>query len=66
VDLLGSMVTAASSQRRKLLRKNRKEVTGEALLEAAGIPPTARAEDVPVEDWVRLVNLLGASRQPAA
>ncbi|HTH39291.1 MAG TPA: 16S rRNA (adenine(1518)-N(6)/adenine(1519)-N(6))-dimethyltransferase RsmA [Rhodocyclaceae bacterium] len=66
VDLLGSVVTAAFSQRRKMLRKNLKEVTGEALLEAAGIPPTARAEDVPVEDWVRLVNLLGASRQPAA
>jgi len=62
VDLLGTVVTAAFTQRRKMLRKNLKEVTGEALLEEAGIPPTARAEDVPVEDWVRLVNLLEKSR----
>ncbi|GAB2180155.1 16S rRNA (adenine(1518)-N(6)/adenine(1519)-N(6)) -dimethyltransferase RsmA [Denitratisoma sp. agr-D3] len=66
VALLGSVVTAAFSQRRKMLRKNLKEVTGEALLEQAGIAPTARAEDVPVEDWVRLVNLLADARRNAA
>ena len=62
VALLGTVVTAAFTQRRKMLRNNLKDVAGEALLEQAGIAPTARAEEVPVEDWVRLVNLLTASR----
>jgi len=66
VDLLGKVVTAAFTQRRKMLRKNLKDVTGEALLEEAAIPPTARAEDVPVESWVRLVNLLEKSKAGAA
>ncbi len=56
--LLGQVVSAAFSQRRKMLRNTLKELGGEALLESLGIAPTARAEDVPVADYVRLANHL--------
>jgi hypothetical protein len=35
-----------------------------ALLEAAGIPPTARAEDISVEGFVALARALHSSRHP--
>lgn len=56
--LLGQVVSAAFSQRRKMLRNTLKELGGEALLDSLGIAPTARAEDVPVADYVRLANHL--------
>lgn len=55
---LEQVVAAAFSQRRKMLRNTLKELGGEAWLEAHGIPPTARAEDVPVADYVALANSL--------
>ncbi|RTL51421.1 MAG: 16S rRNA (adenine(1518)-N(6)/adenine(1519)-N(6))-dimethyltransferase RsmA [Rhodocyclaceae bacterium] len=60
VALLGKVVTAAFGQRRKMLRKNLKDIADESLLESVGIAPTARAEEVPVEAWVRLINALSA------
>lgn len=56
--LLEKVVQAAFSQRRKMLRNTLKELGGEAWLEAHGIKPTARAEDVPVADYVALANSL--------
>jgi 16S rRNA (adenine1518-N6/adenine1519-N6)-dimethyltransferase len=52
------VVTAAFSQRRKMLRNTLREFIDEAALAALGITPTARAEDIAVADYVRLANAL--------
>jgi 16S rRNA (adenine1518-N6/adenine1519-N6)-dimethyltransferase len=57
-SLLAKLVLAAFGQRRKMLRNNLREFIGEAGLEAAGIEPTARAEELAVADYVRLANTL--------
>lgn len=64
--LLEKVVAAAFSQRRKMLRNTLKELGGEAWLEAHGIAPTARAEDVPVTDYVALANSLLPAATPAS
>ncbi len=46
----------AFGQRRKMLRQSLKPVGGEALLQAANIEPTRRAETLNVEEFVRLAN----------
>jgi 16S rRNA (adenine1518-N6/adenine1519-N6)-dimethyltransferase len=54
------MVTAAAfGQRRKMLRQSLKSLGGDplALLAAAEIDPTARAEEIPVEGFVKLANV---------
>jgi 16S rRNA (adenine1518-N6/adenine1519-N6)-dimethyltransferase len=56
--LFGDVVTAAFSQRRKMLRNTLKGIVTEAQLEALGIAPTARAETLPVSDYVRIANSL--------
>ncbi|MDP2134166.1 MAG: 16S rRNA (adenine(1518)-N(6)/adenine(1519)-N(6))-dimethyltransferase RsmA [Sulfuritalea sp.] len=56
--LFAKVVTAAFSQRRKMLRNTLRELIGEADLAALGILPTARAEDIAVADYVRLANTL--------
>ncbi|MXU65708.1 16S rRNA (adenine(1518)-N(6)/adenine(1519)-N(6))-dimethyltransferase RsmA [Oceanomicrobium pacificus] len=55
-DILNRVVAAAFGQRRKMLRAALKPlgVDPVALLDAAGIPPTARAETVSVEEFCRL------------
>lgn len=57
-ELFARLVAAAFSQRRKMLRNTLKEFGGEAWLEAQGLAPTARAETVSVDDYVRLSNAL--------
>jgi len=56
--LFARVVTTAFSQRRKMLRNTLREFISEADLAALGITPTARAEDIPVADYVRLANSL--------
>jgi 16S rRNA (adenine1518-N6/adenine1519-N6)-dimethyltransferase len=56
--LLAKLVLAAFGQRRKMLRNNLREFCDEASLAAAGIAPTARAEELSVGDYVRLANRL--------
>ncbi len=56
--LLAKLVLAAFGQRRKMLRNNLRELVDEAGLEAVGIKPTARAEELGVADYVRLANAL--------
>ncbi len=56
--LFARVVTAAFSQRRKMLRNTLREFINETDLAAVGIAPTARAEDVAVADYVRLANTL--------
>ncbi len=55
---LERVTEAAFGQRRKMLRQSLKSlgVDAGALLEKAGIEPTLRAENVPVEGFVRLAN----------
>ncbi|MCX7156792.1 MAG: 16S rRNA (adenine(1518)-N(6)/adenine(1519)-N(6))-dimethyltransferase RsmA [Rhodocyclales bacterium] len=56
--LFARVVTAAFSQRRKMLRNTLREFISETDLTALGITPTARAEDIPVAAYVRLANSL--------
>ncbi len=56
--LFARVVTAAFSQRRKMLRNTLREFISEPDLAALGITPTARAEDIAVADYVRLANSL--------
>ena len=53
---------AAFGQRRKMLRQSLRSLGGDplALLNAAGIEPTARAEDIPVDGFVALAAALVA------
>jgi 16S rRNA (adenine1518-N6/adenine1519-N6)-dimethyltransferase len=62
--LLERITLAAFGQRRKMLRQSLKAVLAEPgeWIEEAGLPPTARAEEVPVSGFVRLANTLAAKR----
>jgi 16S rRNA (adenine1518-N6/adenine1519-N6)-dimethyltransferase len=59
---LQRVAEAAFGQRRKMLRQSLKTlgVDAGALLEAAGIEPTARAEEIPVEGFVALARAFAA------
>ncbi|TXH02199.1 MAG: 16S rRNA (adenine(1518)-N(6)/adenine(1519)-N(6))-dimethyltransferase RsmA [Rhodocyclaceae bacterium] len=57
-DKLAAVVQQAFSQRRKMLRNTLKGLLSEAAFAELGIIPTLRAEDVPVEDYVRIANYL--------
>ena len=63
---LQRVTEAGFGQRRKMLRQSLKSLGGDtaALLAAAGIEPTARAEEIPVEGFVRLANIF-AGQAPA-
>ena len=58
--LLAEIVMQAFGQRRKVLRNTLKGRATAAQMEAVGISPGARAEEVALEDYVRLANLLSA------
>jgi 16S rRNA (adenine1518-N6/adenine1519-N6)-dimethyltransferase len=55
---LEKVTEAAFGQRRKMLRQSLKGLGGEALLEKAGIDPTARPEDLAVTDFAALARAL--------
>jgi 16S rRNA (adenine1518-N6/adenine1519-N6)-dimethyltransferase len=59
---LQRVTEAAFGQRRKMLRQSLKTlgVDASALLEKAGIEPTARAEEIPVEGFVALARAYAA------
>ena len=57
------LVRTAFAQRRKTIRNNLKNTAADADLEAAGIAPAMRPEEIPPEKYVALSNLLGG-RQP--
>ena len=60
------VVTAAFSQRRKMVRNTLKPVCGPADLDAVGIDPQARAEDLTLDAFVALANRVAApGREPA-
>jgi len=62
--VLAQVTAAAFGQRRKMLRVSLKQLVPEpeALLDAVGIAPTLRGEDVSVKDFARLALLVERSR----
>jgi 16S rRNA (adenine1518-N6/adenine1519-N6)-dimethyltransferase len=56
--LFSRVVTAAFSQRRKMLRNTLRELIAEDDLTVLGIAPTARAEQLTVADYLRITNAL--------
>ena len=62
--LLEAATQAAFGQRRKMLRQSLRSLGGDvaALLAAAGLDPTARAEDIPVDGFVALARALALAR----
>ena len=63
---LQKVTEAAFGQRRKMLRQSLKSLGADApaLLAAAGIEPTARAEEIPVEGFVALANIFAGQVRP--
>ena len=59
-ELFARIVRDAFGQRRKTLRNALSNVCDASALEAAGVAPTARAEQIEVADFVRLANALSA------
>lgn len=62
---LERVTLAAFGQRRKMLRQSLKAVLADptAMIEAAGLSPTMRAEEVSVSGFVALANALAPARQ---
>ncbi len=55
------LVTQAFSQRRKTLRNTLKKLLAAQQISSAGIDPAARAEQLSLEDFARLANLLDST-----
>lgn len=62
---LERVTQAAFGQRRKMLRQSLKSLAPDslALIDAAGLEPTARAEEIPVEGFVALARALEQDRK---
>ena len=58
IKLFSQVVTQAFSMRRKTLRNTLKKLLTTAQIEAVGINPSLRTENLSVEDYVKLSNLL--------
>lgn len=63
-ERLEALVEQAFNQRRKMLRRSLADVASPEAFAVAGIDPTARPEQLAVEDWGRLVNALAAATDP--
>ncbi|WP_027794323.1 16S rRNA (adenine(1518)-N(6)/adenine(1519)-N(6))-dimethyltransferase RsmA [Paraburkholderia acidipaludis] len=61
--MLGELVTAAFSQRRKMLRNTLGDYRERLDFEALGFDLARRAEEVPVEEYVRIAQALGPAGQ---
>jgi 16S rRNA (adenine1518-N6/adenine1519-N6)-dimethyltransferase len=64
--VLGEVVTAAFSQRRKMLRNTLAAFRDTVDFEALGFDLQRRAEDVPVAEYVRVAQIVAASRKRGA
>ena len=64
IGALEAVTRAAFGQRRKMLRQSLKSIAPDpsALIKAAGLEETIRAENIPVEGYVALANALDALR----
>ncbi len=56
---LFALVRAAFAQRRKMLRRSLRDLVTPEQFAAAGIEPTARPEELGLEDWCRLTVATG-------
>ena len=61
--LFAKLVSAAFAQRRKMLRNSLSGLVDDSLLAVLGISPACRAEDLSVDDYIRLANSLKIERQ---
>ena len=64
--VLGDVVTAAFSQRRKVLRNTLSFLRDQVDFDALGFDLTRRAEEVPVAEYVELARIVGGSAVPPA
>ena len=55
-------MSQAFSQRRKTLRNNLKKLNIESAIEEAAIDTSLRPENISVEEYVRLCNILSAAQ----
>ena len=55
-DVLFPLVRTAFGQRRKMLRRSLAGVVDDARFASAGVAPTARPEELALDDWVRLAQ----------
>lgn len=60
-DELAALVRAGFGQRRKMLRRSLSAFLDAEQIEAAGIAPTARAEELSLADWGRLIDVRRSS-----
>ena len=60
-EQLGRVVKAGFGQRRKMLRRSLSELLTEEQIAAAGVDPTARAEQLDTDQWIDLAKLLVSS-----
>lgn len=65
-NVLGDVVTAAFSQRRKVLRNTLSFLRDQVDFEALGFDLGRRAEEVPVAEYVELARIVGNSAVPPA
>jgi len=60
-DQVFGLVRAGFAQRRKMLRRSLQGRAGVDAFDAAGIRPTARAEELALEEWIRLAAAVRGS-----
>ncbi len=65
-NVLGDVVTAAFSQRRKVLRNTLSFLRDQVDFDALGFDLSRRAEEVPVAEYVELARIVGNSAAPPA
>ena len=53
-----ALVSLAFAQRRKMLRNSLRSLVDDLRLAELGVSPTCRAEELSVDDYVRLANCL--------
>lgn len=61
-DALFGLVRAGFGQRRKMLRRSLAGIVSPEQFDLAGVVATARAEDLGLDEWIRLARTLGGVR----
>ena len=64
-ETLFGLIAGGFGQRRKMLRRALAGVVDEAAFACAGVAPTARAEELGIEDWGRLATCMSSSPEPS-
>lgn len=57
-EVLFTLVRSGFGQRRKMLRRSLAGLLDEAEIARAGVPPTARAEDLDLDQWAALAEMI--------